>query len=69
MKNYVVIFLLILLTNCSKSKSSGTCWDCQFRFAIGGPNRDTVICNDGSTPNYQPYDPNGNQGSISCSKQ
>jgi hypothetical protein len=68
----LVVFVAInLLTSCTKSDSEDkTCWDCRITYSIGGPNRDSVICNDGVQPNFTPpNDANGNAGTANCTKR
>jgi hypothetical protein len=56
---------MCLLLSCKKD--NGDCWECRMTFPIGGPDKDTTICQD-AQPNFTPRDANGNSGGLSCRK-
>lgn len=67
MRVLIILLLVFLFASCEK-ESDKTCWDCEMKFSIGGPNRDTIIC-DNDRPDFEPKDPNGNVGTVSCTER
>jgi hypothetical protein len=65
----MIMITAFTLTACNKNDSDGkTCWDCHINCAWH-PDRDTVVCNEGQTPNFNPTDPNNNSCGINCTKR